>query len=393
MKSPFISTLREWRAVVRFGMLDPEQKAVVFYSEGPESAPHLTPILRELLGVHEQPVRYVTSDPADPVLNWSDDQLTTFVVGTGAARSSLFSNLRANVLAMTTPDLQTSQIKRSKHDVHYVYVHHAINSMHMAYRPAAFDHFDAILCVGPHHEEEIRQTEAAFGLPKKILVQHGYGRLDSIIASTANSQMASVPSSDVKRVLIAPSWGEQALMETCGEELIEIVLHAGHHVTLRPHPMTHRHRSALLGKLENRYRANERFHLDRDVVSEKSLYDSDIMIGDWGGMSLEYAFGLQRPIISIDLPRKVNNLDYEIIPNEPLEVTLRPCVGAVVSPENISEIPSLINVLCTDTGGIAARARNLRERYVFNIGRSGSVGAEYIVSALRTTPGSDVANV
>lgn len=383
MKIPLISTLREWRQVVRFGMLDPDRKAVVFYSEGPESAPHLSPILKELLEVHNQPVCYVTSNLADPVLNWNNDLLTTFVVGSGAARSSLFSSLRASVLTMTTPDLQTSQIKRSKHSVHYVYVHHAINSMHMAYRPAAFDHFDAILCVGPHHEDEVRQTEAKFGLPEKVLVQHGYGRLDSIIETSPEVPMSDGDLSDVKRVLVAPSWGEQALLETCGEELIGLVLDAGHRVTLRPHPMTHRHRATLLKSLEDRYGDNERFSLDRDVASERALYDSDIMIGDWGGMSLEYAFGLQRPVISVDLPRKVNNPDYDAISSEPLEVMLRTRVGVVVSPEEISRIPSLIDELCANPTAAAARARELRDRYVFNIGHSGTAGAEYIVNALK----------
>ncbi len=382
MKFPFISTLREWRDVVRFGMLKPEQRTIVFYSEGPESAPHLAPVLQDLLEKHNQNVCYLTSSLRDPVLDWNNDRLSTFRVGSGAARSSLFSSLRATVMVMTTPDLQTMQLKRSKHDVHYVYVHHAINSMHMAYRPAAFDHFDAILCVGPHHEEEVRQTEAAFGLPEKVLVQHGYGRLDSIIHTVSCSAGSDASSSDATRVLIAPSWGEHALLETCGEEVIRYVLDAGYQVTLRPHPMTQRHRSALLEGLDDMFRTNPRFRLDRDVASERSLYESDIMIGDWGGMSLEYAFGLERPVISIDLPRKVNNPDYERIPSEPLEVTLRSRVGAVVQPQDIDEIPGLIEKLCADPDDAGARARALRERYVYNIGRSGTVGAEYIMEVI-----------
>jgi len=338
-------------------------------------------VLKALLGDHDRQVCYVTSSLTDPVLDWNDSRLTVFNVGSGAARTALFSKLRAKVMVMTTPDLETMRLKRSKHQVHYVYVHHAINSMHMAYRPAAFDHFDAILCVGPHHEEEVRQTEAIYGLPPKVLVKHGYGRLDSIIES-APDPVDSVPlPSDAIKVLIAPSWGPNALLENCGDVVIEAVLGAGNEVTVRPHPMTIRNRAPLLNALEDRYRTNEMFRLDRDVVSEESLYESDIMIGDWGGMSLEYAFALGKPVISIDLPRKVNNPDYRQIPCEPLEVTLRTRVGAVVQTGDIAQIPALINKLCDDPVATASQTRELRERYVYNIGRSGSVGAKYIIEA------------
>jgi YidC/Oxa1 family membrane protein insertase len=188
-------------------------------------------------------------------------------------------------------------------------------------------------------------------------------------------------------VLIAPSWGEHALLETCGEEVIKIVLDAGYQVTLRPHPMTQRHRSTLLDAVEDRFRTNTRFRLDRDVASERSLYESDIMIGDWGGMSLEYAFGLERPVISIDLPRKVNNPEYERIPSEPIEVTLRSRVGEVVQPSGIDGIPDLIEKLCADPEGAASRSRALRERYIYNIGLSGSVGSEYIMEVISRETG------
>src|SRR5690606_13279690 len=92
-----------------------------------------------------------------------------------------FATLDVDVLLLTMPDLQTFHIKRSPHPVHYCYVHHSIVSTHMVYRPEAFDHFDSILCVGPHHIEEIRTREALFSLNAKTLVESGYGRLDKIL--------------------------------------------------------------------------------------------------------------------------------------------------------------------------------------------------------------------
>lgn len=390
MTLPFASFIREWREVFRFRSLSPDERTIVFYSEGPESAPHLAPILTELAGALGRPVCYVTSSAADPVLDWDNDRVLRFRVGYGAARTALFATLQARVMIMTTPDLQTLQLKRSKHPVHYVYVHHAINSMHMAYRPAAFDHFDAILCVGPHHTEEVRQTEAIYGLKEKVLVEHGYGRLDSIIRSAASHQRSRAIPSDGKRVLVAPSWGEHALLETCGEQLTKLLLDAGHHVTVRPHPMTLRHRSRLMKALETRFKNQKNFRLDRDTASERSLHESDIMIGDWGGMSLEYAFGLERPVIYVDLPRKVNNPEYQRLSCEALEVSIRPEIGAVAPPSELETIPGLVEKLCADPQASAARLSELRSRYVYNVGRSGAVGAEYIADVAQRVQASRI---
>ena len=31
------------------------------------------------------------------------------------------------------------------------------------------------------------------------------------------------------------------------------------------------------------------------------------MVSDWSGAALEYSFGLKKPVIFLDLPKKVNN--------------------------------------------------------------------------------------
>ena len=83
---------------------------------------------------------------------------------------------------MTLPDLGNLWLKRSVHPVEYVYVFHSMNSTHTSYRRGAFDNFDTILCVGPHHVDEIRKAEEVYGLPAKRLVEHGSTKLDRLLA-------------------------------------------------------------------------------------------------------------------------------------------------------------------------------------------------------------------
>lgn len=371
--------VREWRELFRFKALPEESRSIVFYAEDAASWKHLQPIISELAEGFGKKVCYITSSAHDPILQHENDQIEAFYIGFGSARTVLFLSLRAVVMAMTMPDLGNFNIRRSKYPVHYVYVFHSLVSTHMIYRPRAFDHFDSILCVGPHHVAEIRATESAYGHEPKELVEAGYGLLDSIINSrSAEVQPEHVPPSQGKRVLIAPSWGPDALLETCGRELVEELLGAGHYVTVRPHPMTMRNNPKLLGELRNLFGDSPNFALDLDLASQGTVSASDLMISDWSGAALEYAFGLERPVLYIDVPRKVNNPEYQWIDCVPIEVKLRSEIGAVIAPDRLQEVPHWVEVLCNESSTWRQRIRELRARWVYNIGGSSAVGASYL---------------
>ena len=377
--------LREWRELSRFRSLEPTDRSIVFYAEDAASWAYFQPIVKELIGVFGKRICYITSSPDDQILRNDDDRIRTFYVGFGTARTVLFLTLQAGVMVLTMPDLETYHIKRSRKVAHYVYVFHSLISTHMSYRKGAFDHFDTVLCVGPHHEEEIRATESLYSLRPKTLVRHGYGRLDSILkGQTAQGKSERAADSAGRRVLIAPSWGKHSIVETCGREVVEVLLKAGHHVKLRPHPMTLRNRWKKLAALNDRFLSSGRFGLDLDMVSSKALDESDVIVCDWGGTALEYAFARERPVLFIDLPRKLFNSEYEKLPCVPIEVTLRPEIGAIVPPDRLSEVPRLVDELCEDPEAWSERLRRLRSQWVYNVGASGAAGARYIAQVSET---------
>lgn len=375
------SFVGEWKSLSRFNSLSPEDRSIVFYAEDGGSWRYFEPIISELVGPQNKSVCYVTSSPRDPVLQTRDGGITTFCIGSGSVRTKFFMFLQAGVLVMTMPDLEKFHIKRSKFPVHYVYVFHSIVSTHMAYRRGAFDNYDSILCVGPHHQQEIRQTERHYGLKPKTLVEAGYGILDAIVCSQDAQEAYHPQSKGQKRVLVAPSWGDHALIETQGAELVDILLAAGFQVTLRPHGMTIRNRSKLLAELQRRFESNPNFQLAVDLKFQGTVSASDIMISDWSGAALEYSLGLDRPVLFIDLPKKINNQDYETIPSVPIEVQLRSEVGAVVAPDQLQDVPDMINALCEDPRGWKERIAELRSRWIYNVGGSGAVAADYIAEA------------
>ncbi len=375
MRLPGAGYLRELRAARRFRGLPAEWRSIVFYAENAASYVHFEPILRHLTGPLGRRVAYLTSSPSDPVLAAGGERIRAFCVGRRLFRTWLFMDLDARVMVMTLPDLESFQVKRSRvRPVHYVYVFHSMVSSHMIYRPQAFDHFDTVLAAGPHHVREIRARERLYGLPAKEIVEHGYGRLDSILEAAAGNARAG---GGQKRVLVAPTWAPEGLLEGWGSELVEAILAGGFQVTVRPHPMTARKWPRALAALE-RFRADPDFELETDVASQESLHRSDLMVSDFSGAALEYALGLERPVLFVDVPRKVRNPEYERIDCEPVEVALRAEVGEVLPVDDLARIAESIGRLCAEPERFRERIRRVRERTIYNVGRSGAAGAKAI---------------
>ena len=46
------------------------------------------------------------------------------------------------------------------------------------------------------------------------------------------------------------------------------------------------------------------------IESIQNYFDNDILISDWSGSAFEFAFGTLRPVIFLDLPKKINNESY-----------------------------------------------------------------------------------
>lgn len=359
--------LKAISGVIGFNNLPKEKRHISFYSEGKNYWPHLESLLHVTLEQTNKSVCYVSSSLDDPGLKVEHPNLNTFFVGMGFVRDYFFQNLDTNIMVMTMPDLHNFQVKRSRHKVHYVYVQHSLNSLHMIYRHGAFDHYDTICAAGPHHVEEIRAIETKYNLPRKNVVELGYSRLDSLI-ETAKKYRKSAPIENKthKKILIAHSWGPDSLIESgLGKTLVEQLLNLEHEVILRPHPQTIKFAKARVDEIIIQHKDNPRFTFEGCVAGQESLHQSDIMVSDWSGAATEYAFALNKPVIFCDVPRKVNNPNYQDIYIEPLEVSIREKIGVIW--DGVSPVGELIE----HCGQKSKRdLRTLTDQIVFNAGHS-----------------------
>lgn len=368
--------LNDWRQYRAFQRLPDDKRNIVFYAESGQDWHSFQPLIDELLETHQRPVCFITSDANDPGLQHDHPSLKSFCISPGMMRIVLFQFLRADVLVLTMMDLGNHELKRSIHPVHYVYVFHSPGSTHMVDAANAYDHYDTLLCATPHQQREIRRREELAGLPAKRLIEHGYHRIDQLIAE-AERRGTSTPA-DPPTVLLAPTWGEQSTLNTCGEALLEALLNAGFSVILRPHYETVKRQPQLIERLLQRFRnAPGLRYIDRMGESD-SLFDADLLITDWSGIALEYSLGVGRPVLFIDVPRRVRNPDFDDFGLEPVEISIRRQVGDILDPARVAEAPQRIRSLLANPAAFDKHIQALRDQYLFNVGDSARVGANAI---------------
>ena len=373
----------EWNELKKFEDLKQNERDVVFYSENENSMLIFKSLISELTNKHNLNICYVTSSKDESILKKPNNKIKSFFIGDGVVRTKFFLNLKAKILIMTMPDLETFHIKKSKvYPVHYVYLFHSMVSTHLVYRRSAFEHFDSIFCVGNYQLDEIRSTEKLYNLKPKNLIRYGYSHLDNLLEKYSKRIRLPKNNENKLHILLAPSWSDDGLFENFGEKVIDILLREGYKVTFRPHPMTQKKSKKKINRMSEKFSKNESFLLEQNIFNFDSFLLSDIMITDWSGAALEFAFAFEKPVLFIDVPKKINNPEYEKIPQVPIEVSIREKIGKIILPTDLELIPNEIKMLYGQTKELRDKITKIRNELIFNVGESKKDGAEEIIKLL-----------
>lgn len=359
-------------------------KHLVFYSEGSGFYKYYQGMIEYLLEKTNLTIHYITSDPDDQVFEIAktNDKLRPYYIGEKRL-ITLMMKLEADVVVMTMPDLENFHIKRSylRKDIEYIYVPHGMDSLNLTMRTGSMDHYDTVFCVGKHQREEIEKTEAAYGLPKKKLINWGYSLLDSMRADYQN--LAKTESTDRKKILIAPSWQEGNIVDSCLEQILDELKGQGYMITVRPHPQHVRHRAEFMEQLKTKYAQNPDIEIQTDFSSNSTVFEADLMITDWSGIAYEYAYTTQKPVLFINTPMKVMNPEYQKIDTVPLNILLREEIGCSVNLEDLSTLKEKVQDLLSQKEQYYDKIGNFVQEYVYNLGTSAEVGANYMISAIQ----------
>ena len=370
--------LSGWSAWRQFKKLPWEWRNIVVYSETGQDWHQFSGLIDELNGPLGRKVCYVTSDRADPGLERRHENYRALCIPEGLFLTIFFQVNQSDLFVLTMMDLQNLQLKRSLHPVHYVYLFHSMGSTHMVDNENSFDHYDSLFCTGPHQVREIRKREELKGLPAKHIFDYGHPRLEQVIEEGRAWRSGKGPEDPVS-VLIAPTWGDTSIFNTCGRELIAVLLEAGYRVIMRPHYQSNRRTPEVIAAVRGAFEGHERFEYVDRMGETASILGSDILVSDWSAMALEYSMGLEKPVLFIDVPRRIRNPNWRELGIEPIEASIRSEVGEIVAPGRLEEAPGAVERLLAHPERFRQRMRELRETQVFRLGHSIPDGAAEIV--------------
>jgi YidC/Oxa1 family membrane protein insertase len=157
-----------------------------------------------------------------------------------------------------------------------------------------------------------------------------------------------------------------------------LLLDAGFHVIMRPHYQSCRQWPEVIETLRSAFADHERFEYVGQMGETASILRSNILISDWSAMALEYALGLEKPVLFIDVARRIRNPNWRELGLEPVEASIRSQVGEVLPPDCIHQAPDAIRKLLRKQDQFRTRMRELREEIVYRLGHSIPDGAAEI---------------
>lgn len=361
-------------------------KHVVFYSEKSGFYKYFKDLINELLSRSNLVIHYVTNDPKDVIFDIAKNNPRIKAYYVGLKKTSiLMMMVSCKVFVMTTPDLDKYYLKRSFVDknVEYVYVPHDIMSVHMSFREGAFDAFDTIFCVGEHVEKEMREIERVYNLKAKELVRFGYPLADLLTEAGKNAEKEK-QQNGLKEILIAPSWQEDNLLDSCIDKLIEKIYCKDYKIIVRPHPEYIKRFGGQMKALVEKYKDYDKEHLvfELDFASNKSIYSSDLIITDWSGIAPEFCFATNRPALFINTKMKCPNENYVKIPLTPIEISLRDEIGISLNKEDLDSVGEKVKYLLDSAEKYKPIIQNKFNQMIFNHGCSAKVGAQYLLKSL-----------
>lgn len=270
-----------------------------------------------------------------------------------------------------TPHLGLAARERPKH-ASVIHSMVSLTSLDGVYSSTMFDHYDFILCAGPHHISDFKRWSLANkNLIGKTLVPAGYPKIDLVLNQAATIQK---PIGSVVTIVYAPTHvysvnETMASLRRHGQEIIDSLLKAGFRVIFRPHPVSFKDAdSSLIQDILKKYSSNPMFVVDQSKSYLEAYSNADLMVTDLSGTGFTFGLSFLRPTIFFAPNVKVE------IGFQGIQFDDRDKIGEVVN--SVSELIKKVELI--KNKNLSTEIMNYRNATIFNINSS----SEYIVNAL-----------
>ena len=327
-------------------------------------------------------VQYWTMSEDDPAFSEKYNHVKTLFIGEGNKAFSKLNIMNAGVVLATTPGLDVLQWKRSPNVGKYVHILHQPGDTTF-YRMFGLDHYDAVLISGEYEERQLREIEKLRGIPRRDTCLTGITYLDTMKAryeALKKDTKDSGRSSGTKTVLLAPTWGETAILSRFGERIISALVNTGYNIIIRPHPQSFESEKDLMNSLMSKFPESDKMHWNRDNDNFEVLSRSDIMITDFSGVMFDYALIFDRPFIYADIEFDKSPYDAAWLEEDMWTLKILPHIGIPLKEEDFDNIREVIDRTVNDESLEKGRERARKETWA-NPGEAASRTVDYLTNS------------
>ena len=357
-------------------------KHLVFYSESNGFYKYYKGMINYILENTNITIHYITSDYNDKIfdLEKENNQIKAYYIE-DKKLITLMMKMDADVVVMTMPDLENYHIKRSyiRKDIEYIYIPHGMDSLNLTMRYKSMDSYDTVFLVGKHQRDEAEAINKCHNLKNRKLFDWGYSLLDEMLDDYNQNSKETTE----KTVLIAPSWQKDNIIDLCLEEILNKLKGHDYKVIVRPHPQQVRHMKEKFEVLKEQYKNEDTIEIQTDFSRNDTVFNANLMITDWSGIAYEYAFTTKKPVLFINTPMKVMNPNYEEIDVKPFNIWCRSEIGEELEVNELKSIDKTVDNMLKSNTEYKKKITDITNEYVYNLGTSSEVGAEYIIKCIQ----------
>lgn len=358
-----------------------QNHSLVFYSEGKQYHNVFKPIL-EYLDYISYSYTYLTSSKEDLDLFINNKDSNTKHINPNAQFEYIGSSdsskaiarlntLKADIVMMSTPQLHVLQIKRSKGVKHYIHIIHSLPHVDI-YEVFALDYFDSVFTNSNIHTDFIRKVEQVRNLPRKHIAITGCTYLD-VLQKKLNAYKSldkdkkidffatNTTQSKIFTILLAPTWGREALLSKYGMKLISPFINSSFNLIIRPHPQSYISESKMLTSLKEQTKDCKNIVWDSNRDNIYALDYADMMIGDFSGVLFDFICLFEKPVLTAKFNFNIAGYDLEDIYTTPWVKDALTKIGKSIEPNDFSRLPDIVSAFLQDKDGYNKMQDSIRQ--------------------------------
>ena len=207
-----------------------------------------------------------------------------------------FLILKIKYVYCSTPDLNNSIFKKSIFNKSkYIYLQHSPLSLRIIYTDKAFINFDIIFVINDFQTKDVKEINNLFGKKIKLWKKNYLFTKNQILIKDKNC---------LRKILLAPTWGTDFYNNNLHYKIKKICCDLNLKLELRPHYMSYKKNEINLSKIIKDFKIND---------GKLNFNSFNVLITDWSGIYLEYAYLMKKKCILINSNQKVlnNNINHK----------------------------------------------------------------------------------